>query len=129
MLGIDVVDTTRFARLCPGPSCTFARAMFTREELRLYGGSTANLALCFSAKEAVGKALGTGLALLQGPGVPASSVEVLSGAGGTAPRAVLHGAALTVALQKGYSRVLVTWRRRGGLAISLALAIDRTEAA
>jgi len=97
-VGVDAVDVPRFRKVLarrPG----FATRYFTEDELADAGRSTdptESLAARFAAKEAVMKALGTGLGSF-----PLTDVEVrcTAGDGATrgAPFIALHGAAATVA--------------------------------
>ena len=96
-VGVDVVDVARFRRILarrPG----FAARFFTAAEqadARRSPDPSASLAARFAAKEAVMKALGTGLG-----GFALTEVEVrrAPGAGATAgaPSLVLHGVAAAV---------------------------------
>ena len=109
-IGVDAVDVARFRRVLarrPG----FAARFFTETEqadAHRAPDPTESLAARFAAKEAVMKALGTGLG-----GFALTDVEVRrSGGGGAtrgAPRIVLHGAAAALAAQ----------RRAGSLHLSL----------
>jgi holo-[acyl-carrier protein] synthase len=114
-VGVDVVDVARFRRILarrPG----FAARFFTDAEqadARRSPDPSASLAARFAAKEAVMKALGTGLG-----GFALTEVEVRrapgAGATGGAPSLVLHGAAAAVA----------TRRRVGPLHLSLSHTAD-----
>lgn len=123
MVGLDLLDVGRFARACPGPACRFAQLVFTRRERRRYGATPARLALCFSAKEAVAKALGTGLTIGAPPGVNAPCIEILAGPTERTARALLHGAAWAAARRQGFRRVAVSWSRRGDLVLTCALGV------
>jgi phosphopantetheine--protein transferase-like protein len=123
MIGIDAVGVGRFARICPGPDCHFAQVVFTVGERRRYGTDPAQLALCFSAKEAVGKALGTGLTVGPPPGVPAACIEVVVGPATPSPSIVLHGQAWAAARKQGFRSVDIAWARCGDLAISCAIGV------
>ena len=114
-VGVDVVDVARFRRILarrPG----FAARFFTDAEqadARRSPDPSASLAARFAAKEAVMKALGTGLG-----GFALTEVEVrrAPGAGATAgaPSLVLHGVAAAVAAR----------RRAGPLHLSLSHTAD-----
>jgi holo-[acyl-carrier protein] synthase len=97
-VGVDAVDVERFRQVLarqPG----FAARYFSdteRADAGRSGDPTESLAARFAAKEAVMKALGTGLG-----GFALTDVEVRrapgTGATGGAPYLVLHGAAATLA--------------------------------
>jgi holo-[acyl-carrier protein] synthase len=101
-VGVDAVDVARFRRILarrPG----FAARFFTEAEqadARRSPDPSQSLAARFAAKEAVMKALGTGLGAFA-----LTEVEVRrsGGVGPTrnAPSVVLHGAAATVADRQG----------------------------
>ncbi|HVB91351.1 MAG TPA: holo-ACP synthase [Acidimicrobiales bacterium] len=100
-VGVDAVDVGRFRRLLarrPG----FAVRYFTESERADAGRSadpTESLAARFAAKEAVMKALGTGLGSF-----PLSDVEVCRAPGDgptrNAPSLVLHGGAAALAASR-----------------------------
>jgi holo-[acyl-carrier protein] synthase len=87
-VGVDIVEVSRVVKLLTDHPAAEAE-IFTADELRYCSGKRnrhAHLAARFAAKEAVLKALGTGL----GPGMRWVDVEVRSDALGR-PRVVLHG--------------------------------------
>ena len=87
-VGIDIVEVSRVVKLLTDHPAA-ATEIFTPAELRYCSGTRnrhAHLAARFAAKEAVLKALGTGL----GPGMRFVDIEVLSDALGR-PQVVLHG--------------------------------------
>jgi holo-[acyl-carrier protein] synthase len=109
-VGVDAVDVARFRRVLDRRP-NFAQRCFTDSERSDATGSAdeaQSLAARFAAKEAVMKALGTGLG-----GFALTEVEVCrsggEGATSGAPRIVLHGAAAALAEQ----------RRAGTLHLSL----------
>lgn len=76
-VGIDLERVERFAGEPPGPSPAFVKRVFGDAERAAWNGSPGAAALCFTAKEAIAKALGGGLRLERGPGVPCRDIEVL----------------------------------------------------
>ena len=90
-IGLDLCEISRMEPLCGGP---FTQRYFTEEERRYLEGrgraAAASLAGLWAAKEAVLKALGTGIT------VPLREVEILHGELG-APRVALHGKAAEIA--------------------------------
>ncbi len=127
MIGIDLVDVDRFARVCPDPDCHFARALFTARERRRFGTRPALLAACFGAKEAVAKALGVGLTVAAPPGVPARAIEVIAGAPGRAPSIRLRGAASRVARREGLGGFTATWTMGHGAGLACVVAVGWRE--
>lgn len=104
--GVDVVEIARLARVIERRGGAFERRVFREGELRACGQGRRRaraLALCFAAKEAALKAVGTGW----GQGVGFRDVELVG------DRIVLHGAAA---------------ERAGGARPHLALAADRRRA-
>jgi holo-[acyl-carrier protein] synthase len=122
-VGVDAVDVSRFRRVLdrrPG----FARRCFTEGERSDASGSAdvaQSLAARFAAKEAVMKALGTGIG-----GVALADVEVCRtrGAGATrhAPYLVLHGGAATLADAQGARTFHLSLTHTDGVAIAFVVA-------
>jgi holo-[acyl-carrier protein] synthase len=122
-VGVDAVDVERFRRLLerrPG----FAARYFSEAERADAGRSadpTESLAARFAAKEAVMKALGTGLG-----GFALTDVEVRR-AGGTgalsgAPSLVLHGAAAALADRHGAAQFHLSLTHTTQTAIAFVVA-------
>ncbi len=105
--GIDLVDIERMRLMLERHGERFLRRVFTPQELADAGDRPSSLAARFAAKEAVSKALGTGIGL-----VAWQEIEVLRGPS-REPRLVLHGAALELAENQG----LTSW----------ALSLSHTE--
>jgi holo-[acyl-carrier protein] synthase len=97
--GIDLVEIDRMRLVLARHGERFTRRVFTPQELVEVGDKPASLAARFAAKEAVSKALGTGI----GP-VSWQDIEVLRGPS-SEPQLTLHGAALRLAQEQG----LTTW--------------------
>jgi len=122
-VGIDAVDIGRFKRVLerrPG----LAERVFTdaeRADATGRGNPAEHLAARFAAKEAVMKALGTGIG-----GFALRDVEVVRAAGpGTergAPSLVLSERAAALSAARGIARWHVSLTHTGGLALALVLA-------
>jgi len=97
-LGIDLESVARFAGIALGPSTAFAKRVFGPRERSIWHGA-ASAALCFTAKEAIAKALGSGLCLKHGPGVPCQDIEVLVDLTTPCVTVELHDAAAARAAQ------------------------------
>jgi holo-[acyl-carrier protein] synthase len=122
-VGVDAVDVARFRRILarrPG----FAARFFTDTEQADVGRSpdpTESLAARFAAKEAVMKALGTGLG-----GFALTDVEVRRGDGdgptGNAPSLVLHGGAAAVAQERGIGSLHLSLTHTTEVAVAFVVA-------
>ena len=119
-VGVDAIEIER-VRTALTRTPTLLERMFTERErascvtrcgdLR-YGG----LAARFAAKEAVAKALGTGIA-----GFNFRDIEILSGENGR-PTIQLHGGAVTVAAAAGVTTLHVSLSHSAGVAVANAVA-------
>jgi holo-[acyl-carrier protein] synthase len=122
-VGVDAVDVARFRRVLERrPS--FARRCFTDSEQADAGGSAdvaQSLAARFAAKEAVMKALGTGIG-----GFALTDVEVCrtTGKGATrhAPFLRLHGSAAEIAGARGAGSFHLSLTHTDGVAIAFVVA-------
>ena len=115
--GVDMVSLPRFARALERHGERLARRLFTAAELACCGGQVASLAARFAAKEAVVKALGTGI----GP-VTWHEVEVLREESG-APRLVLHGTAARLARELGLHTWSISLSHTREMAIACVVAL------
>ncbi len=100
-LGIDLERVARFSGDALGCSPAFLSRVFGERERSAWHGDPAAAALCFTAKEAIAKALGTGLGLKRGPGVPCQDIEVLVDLAAPSITVDLHGAAAVRAASAG----------------------------
>jgi holo-[acyl-carrier protein] synthase len=119
-VGIDVVDVPRFEIVMNRRPRILDR-LFTEGEQRDARGRAERLAARFAAKEAVMKALGTGLG-----GFALTDVEVQrdDGEGPTrgAPRVVLHGAAAALADQRQAGTIHLSLTHTTEVAIAFVVA-------
>jgi holo-[acyl-carrier protein] synthase len=122
-VGVDAVDVARFRRLLDRRP-RFAARCFTASEQSDATGSAdvaQSLAARFAAKEAVMKALGTGIG-----GFALTDVEVrrTTGTGATrnAPFLVLHGTAAELAGAQGAGRFHLSLTHTDGVAIAFVVA-------
>jgi holo-[acyl-carrier protein] synthase len=120
LVGTDLVSVDRLAsKLAAQPD--LAQEIFTARELRYAEDRrrrAEHLAARFAAKEAVLKALGTGLA----DGVNWCDVEVVNGVGGR-PRLRLAGAARAIADRAGVRSMEVSLSHTAGLALAFAAVL------
>jgi holo-[acyl-carrier protein] synthase len=104
--GVDLVETARVARAIERQGDAFLRRVFTPAE-RAYCESHANSAGSYAArwaaKEAVAKALGTGI----GGDAMWVEIEVVRAESGE-PGILLHGSAAASAAQRGIKEVRVS---------------------
>jgi len=118
-IGVDVVEIARIERAMARNEDFAARLFSPRERRRCeaFSRPARRYAACFAAKEAAGKALGTGLR-----GVDWKEMELLEDGEG---RPVLHlsGRALQLARSLGVEKILVSISHTGELAVALAQAM------
>ena len=93
--GLDLVEIERFAKAVERQGNRFLKRVFTERELHLTEGNIRSLAVRFAAKEALAKALCTGI----GP-ITWHEVEILRGQA-KEPVVHLHGEAQRLAHQQG----------------------------
>ncbi|BAJ64541.1 holo-ACP synthase [Anaerolinea thermophila] len=119
--GVDIVEIQRLEQVNPAIRERFIRRVFTPLEIELARGSYASLAGRFAAKEAVSKALGTGI----GP-VSWQDIEIRRDASG-APVLYLHGRAAEVARLLGLTTwsVSISHGRTHAVAMAVALGEGR----
>ena len=122
-IGVDAVDVARFRRVLDRRP-NFAQRCFTDSERSDATGSAdevQSLAARFAAKEAVMKALGTGLG-----GFALTEVEVRRGSGrgasAGAPSLVLHGAAAALAARRGAGRFHLSLTHTAEVAVASVVA-------
>ena len=122
-VGVDAVDVERFRRLLDRRP-RFAQRCFTEIERSDATGSVdpvPSLAARFAAKEAVMKALGSGIGSFA-----LTDVEVRRTAGNdatrNAPYVVLHGTAAKLADSQGAGRMHVSLTHTGAVAIAFVVA-------
>jgi holo-[acyl-carrier protein] synthase len=94
-VGTDIVDLAHFGRVLAGSRPGFLNRLFTEQEIAYcerFKQKVASYAAVFAAKEALLKALGTGLA----PGMKWTDVEIVHQASG-APSVRLRGRCAEIA--------------------------------
>lgn len=95
--GIDLIEIERVQNAVNRHGLRFLERVFTPQELAEVGDKPASLAARFAAKEAVAKALGTGIGEIAW-----KEVEILRGPAGE-PVLYLYGAAARLAAQRNLS--------------------------
>lgn len=115
--GIDLIEIERIDRAIVRHRERFFTRFFTPQELIDAEGRTTALAARFAAKEAVGKALGTGIGDVQW-----KEIEIVRGERGE-PQLRLTGRALATSQALGLSEWSVSLSHTHEHAIALAVAI------
>jgi len=119
-VGVDLERIERFTFVQKQRGESFYRKVFTPSEQAACLLNPLRLALWFTAKEAVAKALKTGLALGQPNAVCCTDIEIACQYGIDDPQVTLRGKAIEEARQRGMGAVLLRWYHNGSLACSLA---------
>ncbi len=117
--GVDIVRVNRLAEVNPKIRERFIRRVFTDREQSQMHGSIEGLSGLFAVKEAVSKALGTGIGK-----VAWRDIEVVHLPTGE-PTLHLHGMAAQVAEAKGLEEWAISISHDGGMAIAMVVASDR----
>ena len=120
-IGTDIVDIDRIGASLERLGERFAERVLSVEELRQWrdkSSSVAFLARRFAAKEAVSKALGTGI----GRGVSFQDIVITHNAQG-APQVQLSGGAQAALEAMAASRVLISLSDERRYAIAYAMAV------
>ncbi len=119
-VGIDILAVERVSRLLR-ENAGIEDEVFTAREIEYCARRARpdeHLAARFAAKEAVLKAIGTGVAR----GLRWTDVEILRDGAGR-PRVELHGRAAALAGAQGISEIDVSLSHSGGLAVAQAAAV------
>jgi holo-[acyl-carrier protein] synthase len=119
-VGIDMIEVERVKRSIERFGSRFLTRVFTERELRTCGGRVERLAARFAAKEAVGKALGTGIG-----DVRWLEIEIITEANGR-PILLLHGAAEEIARANGLDIWTVSLSHTETHAIGMVVAMHKT---
>jgi holo-[acyl-carrier protein] synthase len=115
--GIDLLEIQRIRDLNPAIRIRFLKRVFTPLELELCHNSDASLAGRFAAKEAVAKALGSGIGA-----VGWQTIEIGRGSNGE-PELQLHGAAAELALSLGLTQWAISITHSHNYAAAIAIAM------
>lgn len=121
--GVDLLEINRISELLERRP-EFLERFFTKKEAALFESKNfkhETIAAGFAAKEAIAKAMGTGVR-----GFDLIDVEVLRDPLGK-PVVVLHGRALEVARSKGIDRIELSLSHSKTQAIAFAIAIGENK--
>lgn len=117
-VGIDIIEVARVQRVYEKHGERFLRRVYTEIEVLQCRGKVARLAGRFAAKEAISKALGTGLR-----GVAWREMEIVQLRSGR-PSVRLHGNARRRAEQLGLTAFDVSMADLAQLSIAIAVAVQ-----
>jgi holo-[acyl-carrier protein] synthase len=117
-VGVDVIETERIARAVQRWGDHFLSHVYTRDELSHCRNHVPELAVRFAAKEAVSKALGTGLR-----GVSWREMEILADSRGK-PLVQLHGRAKRRAKELGLHEFAISLSHSRRYAVAFVVASD-----
>ena len=125
-IGIDIVNVRRIDALWQRFGDAFLRRIMAADELQALQGEcpvdAARLAGRWAAKEAVSKALGSGIR-----GFAMKDIVIINQPSGQ-PCVILRGGALERARQMGYSNVLISISHEKDMAVAQAVAIGTSPA-
>ncbi len=116
--GIDIIEISRLDEIKPEIKERFIKRVYTENEIFQAQGRTEVLSGLFAAKEAVSKALGTGIGYVQW-----RDIEIVHLSTGQ-PTLLLHGNADKVANQLGINSWSVSISHDRDKAIAMAVAIS-----
>jgi holo-[acyl-carrier protein] synthase len=117
--GVDIVEIPRIRRVVERYGPRFLERIYTPGEIAYCRGRAPNLAARFAAKEAVMKALGTGVR-----GVGWKDIEVVRAASG-APGILLHGRAEARAQRLGVLEMSLSLSHSREYAVAFVVAQSR----
>ena len=118
--GVDIIEVPRVRRVAERYRDRFYRRVYTEAERAYCRGRAPQLASRFAAKEAVMKALGTGIR-----GVRWRDIEVVRQRG-RAPTIHLHGTALARAERLGISHLAVSLSHSKEYAVAFVVGESRS---
>jgi holo-[acyl-carrier protein] synthase len=116
-VGTDLIEIDRIAGVLERHGERFLCRVFTPDELAACEGRPASLAARWAAKEAVAKALGTGIGQ-----VAFREIEVVLD-DCRCPSLRLHGAAQEFAARRGLTQWAISLAHDGGLAMAFVVAM------
>ena len=116
--GVDIIEISRIDEAILRHQERFFNRFFTPRELIEAEGRTPALAARFAAKEAVAKALGSGIGE-----VGWKEIEIVRGPN-REPQLLLHGAAQALAAQLGLTNWAISLSHTHEHAIAMAVASD-----
>jgi holo-[acyl-carrier protein] synthase len=115
--GVDIIDVERVKRGLERYGNRFGDRFFTTRELEQCAGRATSLAGRFAVKEAVGKALGTGIGDIRW-----KDVEIINDVRGR-PQLILHDSAKRMAAEQGLNHWSVSLSHTATHAVGMVVAI------
>jgi holo-[acyl-carrier protein] synthase len=115
--GIDMIEVARITHAIERHGDRFLKRVYTEREIALVGSNMPSLAARWAAKEAVAKALCTGIGDIEW-----LEIEVLRGPS-KEPLLTLHGKALALANQKGLTQWSISLSHTHEHAIAQVIAL------
>jgi holo-[acyl-carrier protein] synthase len=115
-VGVDAVEIHRISQTLERFGERFLRRVYTERELAYCRGKVPELAVRFAAKEAISKALGTGIR-----GIVWREMEILPDRRGK-PLVFLHGRAASRAAELGLAEFAVSLTHARELALAFVVA-------
>jgi holo-[acyl-carrier protein] synthase len=115
--GIDLIEIARIERTLEKYGERFLKRIYTEKEIVQARGNPPELAARFAAKEAVSKALGTGI----GP-VSWTEMETINLRSGK-PEVRLHGRAAQIAALQGFTSWTVSLTHSRGMAAAVVVCL------
>ncbi len=122
--GVDLIEIERVDQAITAHGDRFLDRVYTAAELAYCRGRRESLAARFAAKEAVAKALGTGI---WRQGVNWTDIETISDPESGAPQLILHGAAAALAHAQGLTTWAISLSHDRSRAIAFVTAIGLTQ--
>lgn len=119
-VGVDIIEITRIARAIERWGERFLHHVYTERELGYCRSRIPELAARFAAKEAISKALGTGLL-----GIGWTEMEILADPRGK-PLVTLHGRALARAQALGLEEWAISLTHSQDNAVAFVVASRRS---
>ena len=119
--GVDLVHIPRIQRTVERFGARFLERIYTPTEALYCRGRIPELAARFAAKEAVSKALGVGVRVLNHDGIYFRDVEVLPDLHGK-PHITLHGRAAERAAELGLTEWAISLSHERDIAIAFVVA-------
>lgn len=116
-VGVDILEVERMSRGITRHGARFLQRFFTESEQAQCAGRPTSLAGRFAVKEAVSKALGTGIG-----DIAWKEIEVLNDDRGR-PLLSLHGAAARLAAERGLSEWAISLSHTTTHAVGMAVAL------
>ena len=114
-IGVDMIETERIAQSVARFGVRYLHRVYTKRELAYCQGRVSSLAARWAAKEAVAKALGTGIG-----DVSWQEIEIVN-LPNCQPTLHLHGAAADLAVQRGISTFAISLSHSKDLAIAFVV--------